>query len=312
MFKTAYDTLAGKKSLEPDTIEKLSSYLVLSANAEDTQLVKTKRSDSSNGVYRLIPGGADIPAFSQPVFIENSNDTRAIVVDIRPFVTVINMKNKEYKVNNHYSYESLLDRLVLQTMWIEYGTQKILGLGLFPMRVFSRWITNTIGKKLGVSQDVQYNLGILSCYYYYCLHDDSGDMEFTPVTMSRIVGLIHRATGYEMRYIHDLVSKLPIIRDLDGFIRIIKDGTQSSRLDTLNTAGMFLIMGPTVTGHDPRVTAAIALEHPPTFVGLMHGALTFRGAGKSGLGEVVKPVSNITEARDFKDAYRGLVSEFSK
>lgn len=312
MFKTAYDTLAGKKSLEPDTIEKLSSYLVLSANSEDTQLVKTKRSDSANGVYRLIPGGADIPAFSQPIYIENTNDTRAIVVDIRPFVTVTNMKNKEYKVNNHYSYDSILERLVLQTMWLEFGTQKILGLGLFPMRVFSRWVTNVLAKKLAVSQDVQYALSILSCYYYYCLHDDSGDMEFTPVTMSRIVGLIHRATGYEMRNIHDLVSKLPIVRDIDGFIRIVKEGTNSSRLDTLNSAGLFLLLGPTVNGHDPRVTAAVALEHPPTFVGLVHGALTFRGAGKTGLGEVIKPISNIQDAKDFTGAYRGLVSEFSK
>lgn len=312
MFKTAYDTLAGKKSLEPDTMERLSSYLVLNAKAEDSQLIKTDRSDSANGVYRLIPGGADIPAFSQPIYIENSNDTRAIVIDIRPFVTVTNVKNKEYKVNNYYSYHSILERLVLQTMWIESGTIKILGLGLFPMRVFQRWVTNVLAKKLAMSQDVQYAVGILSSYYYYCLHDSSGDMEFTAVTMSRIVGLIHRATGYELRDIHDLVSRLPIVRDLDGFIRILKEGTNSSRLDSINSAGMYMLLGPTVTGHDPRVTAAIALEHPPTFVGLVYGALTFRGAGKSGLGEVIKPISNIQDARDFTAAYRGLVSEFSK
>lgn len=312
MFKTPYDTLAGKKSLEPDTVQKISAYIALSADAEESQLVKTKRSDSSNSVYRLIPGGADIPAFSQPIYVENSNDTRAIVVDIRPFVTVTNMKNKEYKVNNFYAYDSALERLILQTMWIEFGVNKILGLGLFPMRVFGRWVTNTLAKRLTLSQDAQYNLNIVSCYYYHCLHDDSSDQQLTPITLSRVVGLIHRATGYELRNIHAVVSSLPILRDINGFVNAIKGATNSPLLDNMNPAGLFSIIGPTVTGHDPRVTASIALEHPPTFVALAHSALTFRGAGKSGLGEVIKPISNIQDAKDFITAYRGLVSEFSK
>lgn len=312
MFKTPYDTLAGKKSLEPDTVQKLGNYITLTADAEDSQLVKTKRTDSTNSVYRLIPGGADIPAFSQPLYVENSNDTKAIVVDIRPFVTVTNVKNKEYKVNNFFAYDSALERLVLQTMWMEFGVNKILGMGLFPMRVFGRWVTNTLAKRLAISQDAQYNLNIVACYYYYCLHDDSNDIEFTPITMSRVVGLIHRATSYELRNIHEVVGRLPILRDINGFVSAIKEATNSPRLDNMNAAGLFSIIGPTVTGHDPRVTAAIALEHPPTFIGLAHGALTYRGAGKSGLGEVIKPISNIQDAKDFTTAYRGLVSEFSK
>lgn len=312
MFMTPYDTLAGKKVLEPDTILKISNYIVLMNDSDESQLVKTKRTENAHSVYRLIPGGADIPAFSQPIYVENSNDTKCIVADVRPFVTVTNVKNKEYKVNNYFSYESILERLVLQTMWIEFGSSKLSGMGTFPMRAFSRWITNTIAKRLAISQDAQYNLSILAAYYYHCLHDDGNDTHYSPIMMARVVGLVHKATGFEMRNVHDLVSRLPILRDVNGFISAVKESVHSPSLDNLNQAGLFALMGPTVTGHDPRVTACIALEHPPTFVGLAYSALTYRGAGRSGLGEVIKPISKIQDALNFITAYSGLVNEFSK
>lgn len=312
MFNTPYDTLAGKKTLEPDTVQKISNYVTLMKDSPESQLVKTKRTESTLTVYRLIPGGADIPAFSQPIYVENSNDTKCIVADIRPFVTVTSVKDQDYKVNNYFSYESILERLVLQTMWIEFGPNKLSGMGSFAMRAFSRWITNTIAKRLAISQDAQYNLSIIASYYYHCLHDDGNDTSYTQITMARVVGLIHTATGYEMRNIHDLISRLPIIRDVNGFITAVKESIHSPSLDNLNQAGLFALMGPTVTGHDPRATACIALEHPPTFVGLAYSALNYRGAGRSGLGEVIKPISKMQDAMNFTRAYSGLVSEFSK
>lgn len=312
MYITPYDTIAGKRSLEADTKEKTSSYLTLHGEEEGSQIVKTARSDNGVAAYRLLSGSAEIPAFSQPLYFESQNGTKTIVADVRPFITMTNAKNQEYKVNNFLSYGSLLERMVMTVCWIEQGPARLFGLGLFPMRVFGRLITNTLARKLNVPQEAQYNIQILACYYYYCLHDDSNEREYNQINMAKVVALIHRVTGYELRNVHELVSDLPIVRELDAFIQVLKDKTNSSRISTLTTSGLYTLLGTAVSVHDPRVTIAISLEHPPTFIGLVYTALTYKGAGKSGLGEIMKPINNSQEAQNFATAYKGLVSEFSK
>lgn len=312
MYQTAYDTIAGKMALDSDVVSKLTDYITLTGDNPESQLAKTKRGKNSQDVYRLLSGSAEIPAFSQPIYIDNPNGTNCFVADIRPFIIMTNAKNQEYKVNNYLAYDSVLDRLVMEVMWIEHGPERILGLGLFPMKIFTRWLTNVVAKRLAIPQETQYSMMILSAYYFYCLHVNSTDRDFNQIDLSRVVGLIHRVTGLELRNIHDLVTGLPILRDLNGFIQVLKDRTGSTRLATLTPAGLFALVGNTIGGHDPRVTIGVALEHPPTFVALTYTSLTYRGAGKSGLAEVIKPLANSQEARDFTGSYKGLVAQFSQ
>lgn len=315
MFKTPYDTAAGSKVMDSDLKESLSTYVTLNADNTESQIARTKRSENGIAVYRLLSGSADIPAFSQPMYIESSNGNKCVVADVRPFITMTNAKNQEYKVNSFYAYDSLLERTVMEVCWLESGPDRILGLGIYPMRAFCRWITNTLTQRLVLPEDTQYIVMVIACYYYYCLHSENTDRSFSQIDMGRIVGQIHRVTGYEMRNIHELLHELPIIRDINGFVQVLKDKTSFTRIATLASltpAGVYTLVGNSISGHDPRVTAAIALEHPPTFVALVKLAISYRGAGKSGLGVLLKPTMSTTEATNFLTAYSGLVKQFSQ
>ncbi len=309
MYATPYDTTAGKTKLEPGTVEKMSSYLIVKADDKEGQLIKTDRGDSATGIFRLIPGSADIPTFSQPLLVELASGARAYVADVRPFVTVSNPKNQEIKINSPGLYDSIMDRLVMQVMWDERGPERLLSLGIIGMTMFQRWIVNTL-HRLKLDENTQYQISIIASYYYYCLHEDNADAEFSQIMKSRIIGLIRRATGADMGHIKQIIDSIGIVRNVRGFISAIQDQTQSSRLAGLNEAGLFTLIGATLVGHDPRLTACIALEHPPTFIAMLHGALNYKGAQRSGFGEIVKRVMHGRDAQEFNQAYAGLIKEF--
>lgn len=310
MFATPYDTTAGTAKLETGTVDKLKNYLIVNSDDDDSQLIKSERADGATSIYRLIPGSADIPTFSQPLLVEMASGDRAYVADIRPFVSVNNQKNRDLKIHNNGNYDSIMDRLIMQVMWDERGPERMLGMGILCMTVYARWVTNTLTRRLTLTAETQYIIAIQAAYFYYCLHSEEPNPELDQITKAKVVSLIRMATNSDSVHIKQIIDATPIIRSVKGFINAIQEQTQDSRLSTLNEAGLFTIIGPTFVGSDARVTACIALEHPPTFIASLYGAITYKGATMSGLGQLVKNISKGQAALTFKNNYLGLVKEF--
>lgn len=310
MFATPYDTTAGTAKLETGTVEKLKNYLIVNSDGEDGQLLKSERAEGASSVYRLIPGSADIPTFGQPLLIEMASGDRAYIADIRPFVSIANQKNRDLKIHNYGSYDSIMDRLIMQVMWDERGAERMMGMGSICMTMYSRWVTNTLTRRLTLSQESQYTIGILAAYFYYCLHSEETNPELDAITKAKVIALVRQATNADMMHIKQFIDATPIIRSVKGFITAIQEQTQDSRLSTLNDAGLFVIIGPTFIGNDARLTACVALEHPPTFIASLYGAIVYKGASMSGLGQLVKNIAHGQAAVTFKNNYLGLVKEF--
>lgn len=310
MFATPYDTTAGTAKLETGTVEKLKDYLIVNSEGDDGQLIKTEREDGATQIYRLIPGSADIPTFSQPLLVEMASGDRAYVADVRPFVSVNNQKNRDLKIHQNGLYDSIMDRLIMQVMWDERGPERMLGMGILCMTVYSRWITNALTQRLTLDATTQYTLGIMAAYFYYCLHSEEPNPELDAITKAKVIALIRQATNADSMHIKQIIDSTPIIRSVKGFITAVQEQTQDQRMSTLNSAGLFVIIGPTFIGSDARLTACIAIEHPPTFIAALYGAITYKGASMSGLGKLVKNIAHGQSAVTFKNNYLGLVKEF--
>ncbi len=125
MFATPYDTTAGTAKLETGTVDKLKAYLIVHSDNTDSQLIKTGRAEGATSIYRLIPGSADIPTFSQPLLVEMAGGDRAYIADVRPFVTINNQKNQDLKIHNNGFYNSIMDRMIMQVMWDELMDKRL-------------------------------------------------------------------------------------------------------------------------------------------------------------------------------------------
>lgn len=311
MFASAYETTAGKK-IHSDSIDRaVLDYVALNAISKGSQLIVGDRGEGIAKFYRLLAGSAKIETFSQPLMLKSSVDEFVYVVDVRPFTRITNPVNMEFDVTSIEKYESLLERMLLQITWQERGPSRLLGLGILPIRMYSMWVTSSIAKRTGIDADTQMMISVLSAYFYYCLHLDTEEDRLDRIEMANVSGLIRHATGADLMSISTILSELPTLRNLDGFIEAIKMKSQSARIASLNAEGLYVLIANGSSSHDPRVTNAIALEHPPTFVGILSTMLRFKGAMRSQIGELLKPIATGQEARAFKSALAGIISEFN-
>lgn len=311
MFISAYDTTAGKK-IHSDAVDRtVLDYVTLNVNADNSQLIIGDRGEGIDKFYRLLPGSAKIETFSQPLVLKTTTGQYAYVVDVRPFTRITNPVNMDFDVTSIEKYESLLERMLLQISWVERGPSRLLGLGILPMRMYAMWVTSSIAKRTGIDADTQMMISVLASYFYYCLHLDSDEEKLDRIEMANVSGIIRQATGADLMSISTILSELPTLRNIDGFIEAVKLKSQSARIASLNAEGLYVLIATGSSSHDPRVTNAVALEHPPTFVGILSTMLRFKGAMRSQIGELLKPISTGQEARAFKSALAGIISEFN-
>lgn len=311
MFASAYETTAGKKIHADSVSRAVLDYITMNSTAENSQLIIGDRGEGTHKFYRLLPGSAKIETFSQPMVLKTATDDLAYVVDVRPFTRITNPVNMDFDVTSIEKYESLLERMLLQIAWDERGPARLLGLGILPIRMYAMWVTSSIAKRTGIDADTQMMISVLAAYFYYCLHLDSNEEKLDRIEMANVAGLIRQATGADLMSISTVLSELPTLRNLDGFIEAVKQKSQSARLASLNAEGLYILIANGSSSHDPRITNAIALEHPPTFVGILSTMLRFKGAMRSQIGELLKPIATGQEARTFKSALAGIISEFN-
>lgn len=283
MFQTPYSTTVGSKY----NLETVFSGI---RRAEINDVLADAVGLDVNANIKLVsPRTKDFPPFSQPIlrrdFINDRRDLDAdAVVDGRSFMRATEdtaLKSDVYNHNLRYAKLSLL--------WSEnpIARRSMMTTSDYHTKAFGGWLSGEIARRLALDPIAHATLRLCLIIHFIQMGDDrlkdngsNKDAQLAIVTSAsrKIPG-----SAPMPAYQNLLKEHVPYLPDLDTTVQWIKELIDTPTIQQLNTPFVYaLINGSTFPSL--RETLAIGLEYPPAFISLVYGALTERGANKTGLG----------------------------
>jgi hypothetical protein len=328
-FPMAYDTSACSGHLIADTVKRIKEYRALDGYGSESQLriafgfsdwlkvpggvakrTETAESIVRNNLLMLIPGVNDIPFFAHPIFVnwENS-DEGDVVVDCRNFIR--KTQTGDYVVTANLDFQMTMLRGALQVAWLREDPKFILNAGNYQMTVFGRWIATCLSRRFVLDEMVQMRLNVLSAFYYYGLFLDKrkrDDMDETEYY--RMISSVARATRVLPEEVEQILTGLPILRDVRSFVELIKrqEILGTTRLEQLNPVLFLTAINGAWMGTNRSEIMSVAFEHPPTFIAVLYAALTEVGFKKTVFGEIARLAEKSNEAESFVDNVKHMIA----
>ena len=288
VFQTAYQTsaLAGavtSKLNEALIRARVENYIQTLSGYSDIFLVRKDRF-----VDELVP------AFNHPVVNEASGHP-IVYADVRSFGKQ-DAGSYEFVITNQDGYTAATLRARLQQIWANGGQASLRSMKL-PAVAFPNWIASNITKRLNLGPAEQAKIAILGGIYYLSLFtdepgEDKGDK-------AAIITQVARNTGIKANTVEEVVSRYDYIANINEFCDAVKEEVKNVRLNNLNTATLYPIMGGTWYGANSAEMVAVALEHPPTWVTMVYQATTARSYYHSGLAKMLEQNQYKNEVRQF-------------
>ncbi len=260
----------------------------------------------------LIEGGnsfADaIPAFSHPIVVSAQGlnippipgyadkQDWYVAVDMRPYGKFDTVQHK-YVIRQASEYKVMLLRARLQSIWVNDGPRFLRDYPM-AMGVFSSWISEQAGRKFGLGPLEQMNLAILAATYYASMFEETFSLQDNDRT--RLMGVIVRATGTKADSVLPVLDQIETLNGVSDFLEQAPIVTGSIRLKELNLPVLHgLVFGTWFGGANAKETVASALEHPPTWLALLSGAVTEQSYHNSGLAKITQRSSYRNQSKDF-------------
>lgn len=309
MFTTAYETTACEHYLLTKTVEEINRHRVV--GGEQLQLVTdVKGSSTGVPVYLVTPGMATIPPFAHPLVVETGRD-KCIYVDVRNFTRLD--QTKKAVVHAETEYTIARRRGVLQSAWLDkIHFVNLLNLGAFPIKAYSRWISDIITVRLALTPDIAQRVAIIAAFYYTCLflpdaqerHNNGERM--AGGELNKLAALISRAIQADASLVLDIISQADIPCSVNDLVSLIKELGASQRFETLNTAFLYTIIGGTWWGSNAREVAAVAIEHPPTWLVLLYSGVNERGYKNTFIAKIAQQYQKTDDVKSFNRSLEAI------
>lgn len=277
---TAYNTLACR-AYNTESIERA---LKLALIEDDLRPAVTPNDGKSvRGVYSVRPGNDHVPAFSHP-FRVTIEDNPFYIVDARAYTQL--QRDGSVTYTNLADYRFQLVRAMLNFHW-EIAPQDLLTLGELPPLVFCRWLSEALVRRLGLGPAEQAQIMTVTLFYWYSLFRTDDEGEFSEKEKMRILTRLNQISSIPTTLSMDLVDDIDVMPNLTSYVNTLKKVVNSTRLEKLNEALIFAMLGGSWFGLNAKETIAVATEHPPTFLAIILSALETRSYRKTILGRLV-------------------------
>jgi hypothetical protein len=277
MFMSPYETTVCKNHRTGDIMKDLERLII----GGDLRFI-----DDGNSRVRLLgPDHTDVKPFVHPIILEVRNKEQAIIVDVRSSARVSG--DGDLTGGSDFQYMKLRG-LLMDRAWMDGNAKDLLSTGDYSVRVYSRLMSENLGRRMNLAPETQVRLQIIAAYFYvlqYEMAPEKDDEE----DLSRSKR-ISRAIGVPVPQVLELVAELPIITTITEFSDVTAQYGESIRLGKLSPGLIYTMLGGIWFGANANENVAVALEHPPTFIAMLYMATTNRGYRKSILGQMVQRV----------------------
>lgn len=305
MFISAYDTLACRAY----NVKQIQSELRMAIVEDNTIMLETPSGKSIPAVFGLRPDNKSVPTFAHPipVYINEKEDAPYFFVDTRSLVKANPNAPRGYSINNPTEYNFQIKRAALNLAY-NSDPSSFMGLGDLTPLVFCRWLTDMIVRKLGLDPSDQVRVTTVTLFYWYSLFQESETETFTEKEKMRIITKLTQITSIPSSLSMEVIDSIPVIKDITEYVQTLQLVISNPRLDKLSPALLFAMIGNAWFGANAKEVAAVALEHPPTFVAMVATALDSRSFKKSAIGELVYLNDKKDRGIHFKKAFGSLLA----
>jgi hypothetical protein len=269
MFIEPYDTSVLKKY----PVKALTEQLETSFIQGDLRAVELHSRDGENALdalYEVPPGVEKVEPMEAPKLIETRHGQK-VVIDSR--ATKKFDRDGVLYVSAPSDFNFAKREAILTYLWAQ-GAVAFSQLGELPIRVYARWVSEGIVRRLGLDPMDQLRVSVLAAYFYLC--------GFSPEPLSEgqqigVSNLISRAVGLPVNHVLPVVQTAGHITDLKDFVEKLKMAEGASpRLEQLNVALIYTLLNGSWFGARKGLIVATALEYPPTFLAMLLTAYTDR------------------------------------
>lgn len=211
------------------------------------------------------PTKEQIPAFMHPVIIDNGNEEfKDTVIDVRA-TGRWDSNQHAFQIRNNFEFDFMKMYGLLAAYWVTAQGPRILSsISNLPLSLYSRWLSENITRRFGLTPQDQLIISIMAAYFY--LGNFTNEERFSENEFNRLVGVIAKATYASADYVFDVLNDRPIIKSADEFCERLQEATGNIRLAELNRGLLVGIIGGTWFGTNARELVAVALEYPPAWI----------------------------------------------
>ena len=289
MHRSAFDTTPCKNHKISAIEASIRPLLIDESLRHDSYDELSSRSNKSaldSRVYLVDDNEPGIKPFAHPIVMDidkHGVSEKVIVGDARA-VSRIDKNSGELKGSADLNYLRMRCR-IMDMAWIDDNSLDLFNVGDFQIKVFSRLVSENISRRMNLEFDVQLRMQIIAAYYYVCLFHDEVDVgETNKMKIAKRIGRSISLTIPNVLLVLDDVNPMYNISD---FVNELRKNGKSIRLEKISPGLIYTMLGGIWYGPNAVETVAVALEHPPTFITMLHAAMTERGYRKTILGQIV-------------------------
>ena len=254
--KTAYDTIACSGAM----ISKIIEPITLSDG-------KTNSSYCGIGEINGVYGQDRIPSFFHPIYIERLKN---IFVDVRPYVG-FDKFTQEVFIKNQTGYKLTCLRGALNKIWVIEKPAYLRDISSFPMAAYVAWLSENIARRFALDGAAQYQLSILTAIFYNSHFTDDKDLSSTD--KQHLASYLSRQLKLSGEDVYNVLEQYSVIHSIDEYCEAARVITGSVSLQQLNKGTLISVINNTFFGVNASENAAVAIEHPPTWMGILLDAI---------------------------------------
>lgn len=254
--KTAYDTIACSGAM----ISKIIEPITLSDG-------KTNNSYCGIGEINGMYGQDRIPSFLHPIYIERLKN---IFVDVRPYVG-FDKFTQEVFIKNQTGYKLTCLRGALNKIWVIEKPAYLRDISSFPMAAYVAWLSENIARRFALDGAAQYQLSILTAIFYNSHFTDDKDLSSTD--KQHLASYLSRQLKLSGEDVYNVLEQYSVIHSIDEYCEAARVITGSVSLQQLNKGTLISVINNTFFGVNASENAAVAIEHPPTWMGILLDAI---------------------------------------
>lgn len=324
IFKSCFDTYIGRrmhtgqltvdlaalevssKTLSNNTFSHRGFALNRTIASHDGALVPTIVTPASSAEQAL-------PVFYHPVQVREGSIKGVkfgnyLVADARSFMRVSRAArpggyepNQGVEISNTMEFELLQARLGLEAIWINQGPATLRYISGALQSIYATWIAQNIRRRFNLDMGDQMRLQVLASLFYHCLflaEDKIDDNE-----INRLAVTVAKYAKAPVEEAITIITQVGHIAGVEDFVNKVRAVLDNPRLENFNVDVLMTIMAATWFGLGGREIAAIAVEHPPTFIAITYLAFAQRGYRNAGLTTVTDAFKG---AKGEADIVRGV------
>lgn len=312
--RTAYDTTFGLsvKPLLGKTINAIKESVIKSNTTMHTEGLINEEVPAFV-IKGHDPSEDNIPFFHHPLEIElrdplTKQEKPYIVTDVRTMVTK-QFKHESgtegsFRIRNQADYMFNLSRTAFNTLWLSHPPAMLRDMSHIPCSMYASWIAEAVARRYALNPAEALGVSVIAAIYYQTLFNKND--WFEEDELPKVAQAVARATGAKAQLVFDYLDKIESMTCVRDMCRACHVILENPRLQDFNEGILITIVGNTIFMTSAKEIAAVALEHPPTWIVLSYYSFTERSYKNSTIAKIATRYLGHKGESDFVKAFTSV------